>query len=114
MKLLNTTSDLESVAARLSYCIACGSPKQKGELVCRSCFELRNDFTPLKYFDGTLDLWIFEYIRPKVPVITNISVRSTNPRRSTLNATQFHRRRTDVTSSEEVVGDMLHEIVERR
>jgi len=39
-------------------CPGCGNLKPAGCLVCWHCFKRRQDVTPLKYFDGSVNKWL--------------------------------------------------------
>lgn len=56
MSILNTVT--EDQARELLMCLGCGKAKDKGLVVCWTCFKYTTAKTPLKYFDGSLVEWL--------------------------------------------------------
>ncbi len=52
----------EDQARTEQTCRGCGDDKGLGLVVCWGCFKYRTDFTPFKYYGGTLQDWL-DYIK---------------------------------------------------
>jgi hypothetical protein len=51
-------ASLEEAARTETVCRGCDGTKETGLVVCWSCFKLRDDVMPFKYFDGTFSEWL--------------------------------------------------------
>ena len=59
-------NEIDAFARTMEVCPACGAPKDIGTVVCWDCFGHRQDTTPFKYFDGSLNEWLAELGRALV------------------------------------------------